>query len=377
MPFWIAAAFLTFLACLPVLVPLARRGRATVPDDAAFDLAVYRDQLAELERDAARGAISGAEAAEARAEIGRRILKASATIEARPDRDSGRGFSRGGRVVASLAVLAIPLTSWGIYTATGSPGLPAQPLSARLERSPAESSIVELVARAERHLAANPEDGRGWEVIAPIYYRIGRHQDAVAAYENTVRLLGSTAAREIALGEAVASAAGGAITAQARAAFERALALEPKNPRARFLAAAALAHAGDNAGAAAAFRALLDDLPDASPWRPTIARAISDLGAPGSAPGPTAEDVEAAGLISDKERAGMIGDMVEGLDRRLRENPDDPEGWQRLVRSYLVLDRADDAADALKRGIEALGTTSAAAAQLQAFAATLGLRAKE
>lgn len=368
MPFWIAAALLTFLACLPVLLPLARRGRA-VSDDAAFDLAVYRDQLAELERDTARGAISATEAAEARAEIGRRILKTSARSE--PQR--GQGFARGGRIVASVAVLAIPLTSWGIYAATGSPDLPAQPLSARLERSPAENTVMELVARAERHLAANPQDGRGWEVIAPIYQRIGRHADAVAAHENAMKLLGATATREIALGEAIVEANGGSITAEARAAFERALALEPKNPTARFLAAAALAHAGDNAGAVAAFRALLDDLPDASPWKPTIAQAISDL----AAPGPTAEAVEAAGLISDKERAAMIGDMVEGLDRRLRENPDDAEGWQRLVRSYVVLDRAEDAADALKRGIEALGTASVAAAELQAFAASLGVQAKE
>lgn len=380
MPFWIAAALLTFLACLSVLLPLARRGKAAGSDDAAFDLAVYRDQLAELERDAARGAISGTEAAEARAEIGRRILKASAAAQTRQGERAGQnsrgGFSRAGRIVASLAVLAIPLTSWGIYSATGSPSLPAQPLNARLERSPAESSIMELVARAELHLAANPEDGRGWEVIAPIYYRIGRSQDAVAAYQNTIRLLGSTAAREIALGEAVAAASGGSITAEARAAFGRALTLEPKNPKARFLAAAALAHQGRNAEAVAAFRMLLDDLPDASPWKPTIARAISDLDAP-AAPGPTTDEADAAGLISDKERAEMIGDMVEGLDRRLRDNPDDPEGWQRLVRSYVVLDRAGDAADALKRGVAALGATSPAAVELQAFAVSLGLQAKE
>src|SRR5690606_1100292 len=128
------------------------------------------------------------------------------------------------------------------------------------------------------------------------------------------------------------------------------LALEPRNPKARFLNAAALAHAGDDAEAAAAFRALLDDLPDGSPWRPAIAQAVADLeGRPER--GPSAEEVEAAGLISDNERATMIGDMVEGLDRRLRENPQDPEGWQRLVRSYVVLDRAQDAADALTRGV--------------------------
>lgn len=370
MPFWIAAAFLTLLACLPVLLPLARR-RAPAPADADFDLAVYRDQLAELERDVARGAISETEAAEARAEIGRRILKASAPAR----KEDGPGFSRAGRLIASIAVLAVPLTSWGIYTAIGSPNLPAQPLAARLQANPAENTVFELVARAERHLAANPEDGRGWEVIAPIYDRIGRPQDAAAAYGNAIRLLGSTAAREIARGEAIASAAGGAIDAEARAAFERALALEPKNPKARFLHAAALAHDNRPQEAVAAFQALLADLPEASPWRPTIAKAISDLDVT-SGRGPTAEDVEAAGLISDNERAAMIGDMVDSLDRRLRENPQDPEGWQRLVHSYVVLERADEAADALARGIAALGRESEAATRLQSLAASLGVKEK-
>lgn len=371
MPFWIAAAFLTLLACLPLLVPLARRG-AALPDDSGFDLAVYRDQLAELDRDAARGAISATEAAEARAEIGRRILKASAPAEA----PRGQGFSRTGRLVASAAVLAVPLASWGIYAAIGSPSLPAQPLSARLEKNPAENTVFELVARAERHLEANPEDGRGWEVIAPIYQRLGRHEDAATAYGNAIRLTGSTAARELGLGEALTAASGGAIPAEARAAFERALALEPRNPKARFLVAAGLAHEGRNAEAAAGFRALLDDLPDASPWRPTVAQAVADLEGR-QEPGPADADAEAAGLIPDKERADMIGEMVAGLDERLRSNPDDPEGWQRLVRSYTVLNRADDAADALARGIAALGEESEAAAGLRRFAASLGVNAKE
>lgn len=370
MSFWIAAAFLTFLACLPVILPLARRG-GSAPDDAEFDLAVYRDQLSELDRDVARGSISETEAAEARAEIGRRILKTSAAAPA----SQKRALGRAGRIVASLAVLAVPLASWGIYAATGSPHLPAQPLAARLEGNPAGNTVFELIARAERHLATNPEDGRGWEVVAPIYHRIGRYQDAADAYANANRILGATAVRELALGEAIVAANGGAVPPEAGAAFARALALEPRNPKARFLAAAALAHEGKPAEAAAAFRAFLADLPEASPWRATVAQAISDL--EGTPPGPSAEQVEAAGLISDKDRAEMIGEMVAGLDRRLRDDPQDAEGWQRLVRSYVVLERADAAADALERGVAALGPDSVAAAELKAVAAALGVKAKE
>ena len=371
MPFWITAALLTLVACLAVLLPLARR-KAAETDGSGFDLAVYQDQLAELDRDLARGAIDGAEAAEARAEIGRRILK----LSGQQTKESEGAGSRAGRIIATLAVLAVPVASWGIYAAIGSPHLPAQPLQARLDRNPAENTVFELVARAERHLDANPEDGRGWEVLAPIYSRIGRHAEAAEAHANAIRLLGSTAARELAHGEALTAAAGGAITPEAKAAFDRALTLEPKNLRARFLMAAALAQEGSRDEAVAAFSAILAELPEASPWRPTITQALADLGGTAQ-PGPTAEEIDAAGLISDKDRAEMIGEMVSGLDRRLRENPDDPEGWQRLVRSYVVLERPDEAADALARGIDALGRGSEAAVELQAFAAGLGVEAKE
>lgn len=373
MPFWITAALLTLLACLAVLLPLARR-RDGAADGADSDLAVYQDQLAELDRDLARGAIDAAEAGEARAEIGRRILKAAG----KADVAGARGNGRAGRIVATLAVLAVPLASWGIYAAIGSPNLPAQPLAARLDRNPAENTVFELVARAERHLAANPEDGRGWEVLAPIYHRIGRFDDAATAWGHAIRLLGSTAAREVALGEAVASAAGGTITPEAKAALERALALEPRNLKARFLMAAALAQESRGDEAAGAFRAILADLPEASPWRATIAKAISDLeGGPQAGSPGGGSDADAGGLISDKDQAEMIGEMVAGLDRRLRENPGDAAGWQRLVRSYVVLRKPDEAADALARGIDALGAGSEAAAGLREFAAGLGVNAKE
>src|SRR5690606_26599133 len=169
MAFWIVAALLTFVACLAVLMPMLAR-QEPAATDADFDLEVYQDQLAELERDAARGALDAAAAQEARAESGRRILKlaGAGVAQARS--------TRAGRVVATIAVLAVPLASWGIYAATGSPHLPSQPLQARLDKDPADSTVDELVAKAEAHLAANPQDGRGWDVLAPIYHRMGRYE---------------------------------------------------------------------------------------------------------------------------------------------------------------------------------------------------------
>ncbi len=179
MSVWIAAALLTFGACLAIAMPFLR-ARAPSSAPAAHDLEVYRDQLAELERDAARGLIGSGEAAEARAEIGRRMLRLEAAAKARR---SSPGAARLARIAATAAIVAVPLASWGIYAALGSPDIPDDPLQARLSKDPADSTMDELVARAESHLAANPDDGRGWEVLAPIYLRMGRYDDSVGAYQ--------------------------------------------------------------------------------------------------------------------------------------------------------------------------------------------------
>ena len=202
MLFWVIAALLTLGASLAVLLPLSRRG-PTHAIEGSHDLEVYRDQLAELDRDAERGLIQPAEAEQARAEIARRILKAD---KAAAGFAAGAAVNRSGRAIGVAAVLAVPLVSWGIYAATGSPDLPSQPLAARLEKSPADSTVDELVARAEAHLVANPDDGKGWDVLAPIYARLGRYDEAVTAYRNAIRLSGADGARQSGLGEAIAVA---------------------------------------------------------------------------------------------------------------------------------------------------------------------------
>ncbi|BCH33990.1 hypothetical protein MesoLjLc_59200 [Mesorhizobium sp. L-8-10] len=392
MLFWIVAALLTLGASLAVLAPLAR-GRRSVATAADHDLEVYKDQLQELERDVGRGLINPTEAEQARAEIGRRILK----LGERGNGGRSALASPTARMAGMAAVLAVPVVSWALYGYLGSPDLSSQPLQARLEADPAKSSIDELVARAEKHLAANPNDGKGWDVLAPVYLRMGRFADAVGAYHAAIRLEGSTAARESGLGEAMASAADGVISDEAEAAFNRALRLEPDYPKARFYLATAMAQDGKLQEAVAAWREMLVKLPADSPWRVPVEQAVAEADkrlAAGKAPsttseattsgattsttpGPTQDDVEAAATMSDADRNAMIEAMVAGLDQKLRQNPRDLEGWQRLVRSYLVLGRKTDALDAMSRGVAALGEGSVEATALTQFAATLGLSGTE
>ena len=375
MVFWIVLGLLTVIASLAIILPLSG-SRREVAGARAHDLEVYRDQLAEIERDAERGLIGRDEAAQARAEIGRRILKLDTTGQAGGHSTRDNTLVRG---LAMAAAVVVPVLSWGLYTAIGSPDMAGQPLAERLAKDPGSSSIDELVARAEAHLRANPEDGRGWDVVAPIYLRLERPGESATAFRNAIRLLGDSAPRWTGLGEALMAGSGGIVTTDAATAFERAVTLDPADPRPKFFLATAKAQEGDLVAAAGDLRALLATLPADSPWRPvvqqTLAQAAAEAERRGSAaaPGPSGDDVEAAAALSDEERADMIQVMVERLDARLRDNPQDAEGWQRLVRSYLVLDRRDDALDALKRGQTALGTDTEQARGLTAFAADLGL----
>ena len=385
MLFWVTATLLTIGAILSVLLPIARRS----PDREApssHDLEVYRDQLSELDRDAARGLIGAAEADDARAEIARRILKLSGKDGAL-DAGAKPGL-RTARAAGFVAVLSVPLVSWGLYSALGSPEMPSQPLAARLAVDPADQPVDELVARAEAHLKQFPEDGRGWDVLAPVYLRTGRYADSVEAYQRAIRLSGATATRESGLGEATAALAGGAITADAQAAFQRAIQLEPQHPKSQFFLAGALAQQGRLAEAVTAWNAMRTALPAGSPWLAVVDQALAEASAQtasGAAPspagpsqaGPGADEMAAASQMSPEDRSAMIETMVARLDERLKENPRDAEGWQRLVRSYQVLGKTDAARDALARGVAALGEKSEQAAQLQALAASLGVTRAE
>jgi len=370
MLFWVIAAALTLIACAAVLWPLTRRLEAVSP--AGYDAEVYKDQLAEIDRDATRGLIASSQVELARAEVARRLIKAAAASKSADMPGTDGGWPRW---VAVAAILAIPVIGWGMYSAVGAAGLPDEPLAARMERNPADNTVEELIARAERHLAANPDDASGWQVLGPIYLRQQRYADARKAYENAIRLLGSDAAREVGLGEAIAGEAGGVVTADARAAFERAAKHDPSEPRARYFLATALAQEGRLAEARDAWQAMKASLPADSPWQGVIDQALAEAATRMAAPeaGPSDDDVAAAETMSAGDRTAMIEGMVASLDAKLRDNPADLAGWQRLIRSYVVLGRKDAAADALARAVAGLASDPASVEAINRFAADLGI----
>jgi cytochrome c-type biogenesis protein CcmH len=246
-------------------------------------------------------------------------------------------------------------------------------------KNPAESSVDELVARAEAHLEANPTDGQGWDVLAPVYLRMQRFDDAANAYRNAIRLLGSSSDRQSGLGEALVNAEQGKISAEAKSAFEEALKLDATNPKAAFFVAMEMAQDGRKDEAIATWQKMRAGLPEGSPWLEAVDQALARAEAPDVpvANGPSKDEMEAAASMSPEDRASMIAGMVARLDEKLKQNPKDAEGWMQLIRSYLVIGEADKAKDALNRAVSVFGPGSEQAKEFIAFASSNGLEVAE
>src|SRR5215212_5755618 len=291
----------------------------------------------------------------------------------------GRGAAGPRRRAAALAgVVMLPLGSAGLYLALGSPGIPSEPLASRSVAAPAAPTSIEaMVAQVEAHLVTNPEDGRGWEVLAPVYLRTGRFDDAVKARRNALRLLGPTAVREAELGQAMVAAADGVVTADARAAFDRAAALDPGDVMARYFLGLAAEQEGKRQEAAAIWRKLLAEAPPGARWTATVQAALAQIGegvAPGAVPPPQAAAPAAPPKPLAEPPGEMILAMVARLAERLKADGSDLDGWVRLVRSYLVLGDQAKAQAALEDGRRALASDPDKLRRLDEAASELGVK---
>jgi cytochrome c-type biogenesis protein CcmH len=349
---WCIFALMTAAAIFAVMWPLGRNVQKT---GGGSDIVVYKDQLQEIDRDRSAGLIGEAEAEAARLEVSRRLLVAADTGPPAISPVATQWSLQRRRAAVIAALVILPFGAPGLYAALGSPNIAGEPALARVDTAPGHDSVDKLVGQVEAHLARNPNDGAGWEVLAPVYMRLGRFDEAVMARKKALALNGETAARDADLGEAEAAAANGVVTAEAKASFERAVARDPHESKAHYFLGLAAEQDGKSDEAAAIWRALLAGAPAGAPWvgfvRETLARAT---GTPVAAPEPSPNDVAAAANMSGDQRNEMVGRMVAGLAERLHENGADLDGWLRLVRAYAVLgdrDKAKSAAADAKRAL--------------------------
>ena len=373
MLFFLIAAALTLVVAAALVRPLLRDLAEPAPAD-RYNAAVYRDQLDELQRDAEREALPASEVAGARLEIERRLLGT-----ARGGASAAEGVRRA-PVAAAFALMALLVLGAGsIYIALGAPTTPDHPFKRELAASGANAAAVapgpdglhaqmdQMVVALQKKLAANPNDADGWGLLARSLMRLDRAAEAVPAYQRAIAASPSPNAQlDAEYAEARVIAANGQVDDGALALFNRLHAADPANPQARYYIALAKAQHGDTVGALADWRALVAASPKDAPWLPTVQQRIADVSGPGAnaaptaavpasaaapvaaadAPGPSAADVAAASSMSDADREKMIQGMVDGLAARLKQTPDDVDGWRRLARAYTVQGRTTEATDA-------------------------------
>lgn len=397
MTLWILLTIMTSVAATFMVLPfLRRRDTASRPDQSGLDM--FREQARELDREVANGTIAPQDAAVTRTEIERRILAAAKGHEGIPMKeltDTGRAIS------VAIAVGCVAAGSALLYTSIGRPDLvgsaiPEIDSGDRLATTVTKEAqplgdVDAMITRLADRLQREPGDLSGWQMLGWSYFKIGRFDDAAQAYGRAVALAPDNGELLSLQGEAMVSASGGTVSEAALALFNRSIENEPSNPRAMYFKGVSLDEAGDTAAAVALWLDLLDKAPPQTAWLPDLKahireRALAagvDLGAreeallpldlPSDTPGPTAADLAAAAEMAPEARQKMILGMVDGLADRLKQQPDDPEGWLRLIRSYALLGDMQAAKLALADAVVALQNRPQAHAQLQSVASEFGL----
>jgi cytochrome c-type biogenesis protein CcmH len=317
--FWTAAGLLSVAAAAVIFLRAARSAAESGLADSTLD--VYRRQLTEIDDLAERGLMEAGERDAARAEAARRLLVAADGPRA------GWTDSAAQRPVVLAAAAAVGVLALAGYLFLGQPGSPDQPLQRRVEAW-ASSQITDLdapqlAAVLRQALKVRPE-AEGFRFLALAEAQSGNPAAAAKALRRAVALAPGRADLWELLGLSLISGAGGEVTPDARDALATALRLAPGSLVSRFHLARARAASGDREGGIRDLRAIASDLPAGDPRRADIETAIREAQAP-------------AGPAVDGPASEMIGRMVSGLAERLQANPDDPEGWIRLVRSYAVL----------------------------------------
>jgi len=369
---------MTLAAVLAVCWPLARRQQAV---RSGTDVAVYRDQLGEIDRDEAASLIGGVEAEAARVEVSRRLIAAVEATKAATAVATPVPTASYRRATLAGAIILLPLGAAITYLSLGSPNLVPVSMNAA---QPVPPAIEDTVARVETYLQNNPKDGRGWEVLAPVYLRLGRFNDAVVARRNAVEIFGPDAARLADLGEAIVMVSSGVVTPEAKSLFERASAANPEDVMAQYYLGLSAKQEGRRDEAVKRWTALVSSAREGAEWLPLVKNALaridekepSFIAPPNSdaaSPAPNASQVTAAAQMAPAERNQMIEGMVARLAQRMAENGSDVDGWLRLIKAYSVLGEREKALSAAANARSALAGDNDNLRRIGELAKELGL----
>jgi len=375
MVLWAVLAVLTAIVITVVCLPLVRP-KSEQTHAAQSDAEIYKAQLSEIEDERKRGILTESEAEAARIEVSRRLLRSAEKGD--KTREAGAAVRENDRALVVVSVL-VPALALGGYLIFGTPNMPQQPYAARFDQSPDAQRVTEMVERVEDRLRDHPEDGAGWDVIAPVYLRQQQYHDAVFAFQQALRLNGESAARLEGLGEAMVLRDNGQVNETARMAFSQALKRNPESLKAQFWLAVSDEQNGDLRQAADAYKQIMEASPEGAPWRAMVGTRLAVVQQqldPGGARAPalSPEMMRSAENMSREERAQMIENMVAGLADRLEADGSDLDGWLRLMRAYKVLGKSGEAKQAAASARENFRDNPNALQRIDNAARQLGLQ---
>ncbi len=362
--FWLLAGLL----CLVTVAALLATGAAKIaqPDNRGEGaLAIYKDQLAELERDVASGALGEVEAESQRTEVSRRLLVASR------EHDYTEPYMS--RFPKAL-VLIVPILAAALYWHLGHYNMPDVPRAERLAAAETSNDFEAMIARVEAQLEKQPDDLQGWQLLVSNYLNLGRFGDAANAMAQVIRISGPSSVLYADMGEALVYGNNGLMTAQSVAVFDEALKLDKNNAKALFYKGIGLSQEGKLAEAKATFQNLLEHAPADAPWKKAVEQQMAKLAPTGAAPDIGAEQMQNAEGMTPGERIAMIRGMVDGLDEKLKSNPQDIEGWLRLIRARTVLGDSEKASAALATARATFATNAADIKLIEDLAQELKLK---
>ncbi|HEY3950672.1 c-type cytochrome biogenesis protein CcmI [Phenylobacterium sp.] len=395
---WMILTLMAALAAVGLAIPLVRRhDAARVARGSTAE--VLKGQLGEIEAQAATGVLPPAEAEALKADVKRRVLAEGRKTEA-PSRPLGE---RTLLILALGLVAVVVLAATGLYLKLGQPTAASSPTLAQgqgaLPPGHPGADTSAMIGQLEAKMKAQPNDPEGWRMLGWSYLQVGRNAEAASAYGRAADLDPHNAEYRSAEGEATVLAAGGQITPQAEEAFRKAVSLDPADPRARYYLAVEKDQKGDAKGAMDDWIALLKTAPPDAPWAPQVRAFVEKIAAdrhidlagrlppataaqaaetqgppsPSGAPGPTSDQVAAAGQMSAADRQAMIAGMVEKQAVELKANPRNLEGWERLIRARMVLGQAAAAAQAYRDAAKTFAGSPGELATLRQTATSAGV----
>lgn len=319
MLFWFVAIAVTAIACAALYYAAGPRTVNQTAAESSDANSHFRLLLAGIDSDLAAGKLGEAEALAARGELAREVLRAKAD----QSRSAPIPFTLG-RTPLLWGLGGVAALALGLYALLGNPNLPARPLAERPELAIANMDVGDAVSRIEAALSANPDDVRGWTVVAPAYVELGRFADAVQAYRRVLELGEPTPAVQTSLAEALLLEANGAGSAEAMELLAAAAASDPTHIRSRLYLASELTRQGRYGEAVDAWNTAIALSTGEEPWLPGAREGLRVAQSGGTA-------------AADAEQAEMIEQMVSGLASRLEQSGGTIEEWTQLVRAYLVL----------------------------------------